>query len=119
MRLRSAMRITARCSAPPIRTAITCGRVGWGELHVEGEVRGGGVEVTFRNSGKAGAAFHVRFADESAPMTYTVAAGHETADTLGDGSATYDFAVYGPNGFLRTFAGGVAADRAHLEVEAS
>jgi len=35
------------------------------------------------------------------------------------GGATYDFAVYGPNGFLRTFAGGFAGDRANLTVTAS
>ena len=89
------------------------------ELHVEGEVNGGAVEVTFRNSGKAGAAFQVRFEDGSAPKTYTVAAGHQVADAMGGSAATYDFAVYGPNGFLRTFAGGFAADRANLAINAS
>jgi len=89
------------------------------ELYVEGEVAGNGVDVALRNSGKAGAVFHVRFEDGSAPKTYTVGAGHQTADTIGGGGATYDFAVYGPNGFLRTFAGGFAGDRANLTVSAS
>jgi phospholipase C len=89
------------------------------ELYVEGEVAGSGVDVAFRNSGKAGAVFHVRFEDGSAPKTYTVGTGHQTADTIGGGGATYDFAVYGPNGFLRTFAGGFAGDRANLTVSAS
>jgi phospholipase C len=88
------------------------------ELHVDGEVGGGAVQVTFRNRGTAGAVFHVRFEDGSAPKTYTVAAGHESADTMGGGAAMYDFAVYGPNGFLRTFAGGFAADRANLAISA-
>jgi len=89
------------------------------ELHVNGEVSGSGVNVKFQNLGKAGAAFHVRFADGSAPKTYTVAAGHETVQAIGGGGATYDFAVYGPNGFLRTFAGGYASDRAKLSVDES
>jgi len=89
------------------------------ELYVDGSVNGGGVDVTFRNTGKAGAAFHVRFEDGSVPKTYTIGAGHQTADSIGGGAATYDFAVYGPNGFLRTFAGGFAGDRANLTVKAS
>ena len=89
------------------------------ELHADGVVSGGGVHVTLANTGKAGAAFHVRFEDGSAPKTYTVGAGDQTSDTIGGGGATYDFGVYGPNGFLRTFAGGFAGDRANLEVKAS
>jgi phospholipase C len=89
------------------------------ELYVDGTVSGGGVDLAFRNRGKAGAVFHVRFEDGSAPKTYTVGAGHQTADTIGGGAVTYNFAVYGPNGFLRTFAGGFAGDRANLAVKAS
>jgi phospholipase C len=92
------------------------------ELHVEGEVNAaqGGVELTFRNTGKAGAAFQVRFGDGvTAPRTYTVGAGHETSDSFGVAAASYDLAVYGPNGFLRTFAGGLAAGSANLRVNAA
>ncbi len=53
------------------------------------------------------------------PKTYTIGAGHQTADTIGGSAATYHFAVYAPNGFLRTFAGGFAGDRASLTVKAS
>jgi phospholipase C len=74
------------------------------------------VNVAFRNNGKAGAAFQVRFEDGGAPQTYTVGAGQQTEDTIGVGGATYDFAVHGPNGFLRTFSGGFAGDRAKLSV---
>jgi len=88
------------------------------ELHVEGEVSGSAVNVAFRNSGKAGAAFQVRFEDGSAPQTYTVGAGHQTVDAIGGGGAAYGFAVYGPNGFLRTFSGGFAGDRGKLTVTA-
>jgi phospholipase C len=62
--------------------------------------------------------FQVRFGDGStAPRTYTVGAGHETSDSFGTVAATsYDLAVYGPNGFLRTFAGGLAPGSAKLRV---
>jgi len=90
------------------------------ELYVEGAVDAaqGGVELTFRNTGRAGATFQVRFGDGvTAPRTYTVGAGHQTSDSLGAVAATsYDLAVYGPNGFLRTFAGGLAPGSANLRV---
>jgi phospholipase C len=93
------------------------------ELHVEGEVSvgQGGVELTFRNKGKMGAAFQVRFGDGStAPRTYTVGAGHQTSDSFGAVAETsYDLAVYGPNGFLRTFAGGLAPGSANLHLSAA
>jgi phospholipase C len=88
------------------------------ELHVEGDVSQGGLRLVFRNTGKAGAAFHVRSGDgQTGPWTYTVAPGDETSDTLGNrGATSYDLAVSGPNGFLRTFAGGLAAASANLRV---
>jgi phospholipase C len=92
------------------------------ELHVEGAVNAsrGGVQLVFRNTGKTGAAFQVRSGDgQTGPWTYTVGAGDETADSFGSGGATsYDFAVSGPNGFLRTFAGGLAAGSANLTINA-
>jgi phospholipase C len=92
------------------------------ELHVNGEVEAsqGGIELSFRNSGKAGAAFQVRSGDGlSGPWTYTVGAGDEASDTLGTSGATsYDYSVYGPNGFLRTFAGSFGRDTAKITVNA-
>ena len=47
------------------------------ELHVHGEVEAsqGGIEFSFRNTGKAGAVFHVRSGDgKSGPWTYTLGA---------------------------------------------
>ncbi len=92
------------------------------ELHVHGEVNAsqGGVQLFFRNTGRAGAVFQVRSGDGlTGPWTYTVGAGDETSDTLGTGgAASYDFSVFGPNGFLRTFAGGLAAGSANLTVNA-
>jgi len=91
------------------------------ELHVEGEVSAaqGGINLTFRNTGQAGAVFHVRFGNGLTPRTYTVDAGAEASDLFGSvGATSYDLSVYGPNGFLRTFAGGLAPGTANLTVQA-
>ena len=92
------------------------------ELHVDGEVSAsnGGVHLFFRNTGKAGAAFHVRSGDgKTGPWTYTVAAGDKTSDNFGTtGATSYDYSVFGPNGFLRRFAGGIGAGSANLTVNA-
>ena len=92
------------------------------ELHVEGEVNAslGGLRLLFRNTGKAGAAFHVRSGDgQTGPWTYTVGTGDEASDNFGiRGATSYDLAVSGPNGFLRTLAGGLAASSANLTVNA-
>jgi phospholipase C len=92
------------------------------ELHVEGEVSAshGGVNLFFRNTGKAGAFFQVRSGDgQTGPWAYTVGAADKTSDSFGTtGATSYDYSVFGPNGFLRTFAGGLAAGSANLTVNA-
>jgi len=112
------------CADPAVQPGVT-GTGSWStsgtalpyELHVEGEVAAsqGGVRLVFRNTGKAGAAFHVRSGNgQTGRWTYTAGAGDETSDNFGSGGATsYDFAVSGPNGFLRTFTGGLAAGSAN------
>jgi phospholipase C len=89
---------------------------------VEGEVNAaqGGIALSFRNTGNAGAVFQVRFGDgRSAPRTYTVGAGDETSDLFATiGATSYDLSASGPNGFLRTFAGGLAPGSANLTVHA-
>jgi phospholipase C len=91
------------------------------ELHVDGEVNGlqGTLELCFRNSGKAGAVFQVRSGDgQTGPWTYTVDARDEACDSFrASGVASYDLSVFGPNGFLRTFAGGFVAGSANLTVK--
>ena len=59
------------------------------------------------NSGQAGAAFLVYSTNSStAPLTYTVEAGKRLDDQLPlNANGTYDYTVYGPNGYLRRFAG--------------
>ena len=87
------------------------------ELHINGEVNGSGIELSFGNTGKAGAVFQVRSGDgQTGPWTYTVGAGDETSDSFAATSGSYDLLVYGPNGFLRTFAGSFGTDSAQLTV---
>lgn len=87
------------------------------ELQVDGQVSASGVQLFFRNTGKAAAVFQVRSGDgKTGPWTYTVGAGDATSDGFGTSGGSYHFLVYGPNGFLRTFAGSVAAGSANLAV---
>jgi len=91
------------------------------ELHVDGETdpSQGTIELRFRNTGKATAVFHVRSGNGlTGPWTYTVGINDEVADNFGAaGNTSYDFSVFGPNGFLRTFAGSFAAGSADLSVK--
>ncbi|HVZ72590.1 MAG TPA: phospholipase C, phosphocholine-specific [Polyangia bacterium] len=97
------------------------------ELHVKGKVddAAGTVAVAFSNTGKSAAVFQVRSTnDANSPWTYTVGAGDHVDETWAfraDGETAYDLSIYGPNGFLRTFAGKLsgpgAAHPANLVVE--
>jgi phospholipase C len=78
------------------------------ELLADAQVNASGVQVSFRNTGKAGVVFHVRSGDGlTGPWTYTVGAGDATSDNFAASGGKYDLSVYGPNGFLRSFAGSV------------
>ena len=90
------------------------------EFYVYGQIASGGVQLFFRNSGKVGAAFEVRSGDgQTGPWTYTLGAGDQTSDTFGaTGASSYDYAVYGPNGFLRSFAGSLGPLAANVGVDA-
>ena len=90
------------------------------ELHVDGEANAwrGTIQLHFHNTGRAAAVFHVRSGNGQGPWTYTVGAGDETSDTFGaTGVTSYDLSVFGPNGFLRAFAGSLAARGANLTVQ--
>jgi phospholipase C len=90
------------------------------ELYVDGEVNGSGMQLFFRNTGKAAAVFQVRSGDgQTGPWTYTVGAKDEASGNLAATGASYAWSVYGPNGFLRTFVGSLGADRAKLTVKTS
>jgi phospholipase C len=91
------------------------------ELHVDGTVDALQTKLTlsFRNTGKAAAVFHVRAGDGlSGPWTYTVGAGHEVSDAFAVAGG-YDLSVYGPNGFLRRFAGSVGIESVRLTIQAT
>ena len=78
---------------------------------------GEAVELTFQNSGTAGAVFHVVSAGvmRPGPWTFTVEAGKSLAGSVPLAKA-YDLSVHGPNGFFRRLKGaGVPA----LRVEAA
>jgi phospholipase C len=76
--------------------------------------------IEFGNRGPVGIAYHVRQAGLGAagPWTFTIAPDHKTSQvwTLG-AAATYDFSVYGPNGWYRHFQGTLAPHTANLIVE--
>ena len=81
------------------------------ELHVHAKERdsAGTVTLSFKNTGSAGAVFHVydRHHLDQVPRRYTVGAGDELGgewDVSAEGGA-YDLWVLGPNGFHRHFMG--------------
>jgi phospholipase C len=92
------------------------------ELHVRArlEPAESKLTLTFRNTGDAGAVFHVydKLHLDQIPRRYTV----ETAKTLEDDwlphadHGRYDLWVYGPNGFVREFRGSLK-DKPHAMPE--
>jgi len=76
-----------------------------------------GLSINFANTGQAAAVFQVR-ALGSTPKTYTVEAGKHVSDVWAT-AASYDVAVYGPNGFYRSFVGSAQGHLAPLAVSAS
>jgi len=94
------------------------------ELYVDGDadVSKGVFRIGFANGGTAGAWLQVRSGIGSDnPRSYTVEAGKVLADTwnvAANPGGAYDLSVYGPNGFLRAFKGGVTGfARANLDVD--
>src|SRR5262249_19926558 len=87
------------------------------ELRADAQVNASDVQISFRNTGKAGAVFQVRFGDgQTAPRTYTVKAGDSTFDNFAASGGKYDLSVYEPNGFLQSFAGGVGRSSANVAI---
>jgi phospholipase C len=91
------------------------------EFHVDGEAHhhSGTVTIRFENTGEAGAFFQVRSGDGlTGPWAYTVGPHDEASDTYTPGNGSYDFSVYGPNGFLRALKGSFSAAAANLHIKA-
>jgi len=92
------------------------------ELHATSKIdsKTGQIRITFRNTGKAGAVFHVydRLHLDRIPKRYTVEAGKsidDAWDAKTDGGK-YDLAIYGPNGFRRDVAGDHSVTMAEIDV---
>jgi phospholipase C len=90
------------------------------DLHVQAqtEFRDGVLRLTFTNTGKAAAVFQVRDgAGGAPPRTYTVEPHKQLSDDWSPAtSGLYDVAVYGPNGFFRSFKGSLDAGRGRIAV---
>jgi len=86
--------------ALPYRFEVNATRLGVGQM-----------QINFQNTGAAGAVFQVRAGGAVfAPRTYTLAPATKITDTwklAGTKQSTYDLSVFGPNGFLRHFTGGL------------
>ena len=83
------------------------------------QTAGHALQLAFGNDGAAGCVFHVydRLHLDRIPRRYTVEAGKQMADAwAAEPDGRYDLWVLGPNGFLRSFQGGLAA-AAWLDVE--
>ncbi|WP_175674939.1 phosphocholine-specific phospholipase C [Burkholderia ambifaria] len=83
------------------------------ELHVNASIYGGNtLRIEFANRGNQGAHFQVYATNRTdGPWRYTVGARrvlHADFD-LTETNGVYAFSVYGPNGFVRMFAGNVSA----------
>jgi phospholipase C len=80
-------------------------------LHAEARLdgRAGGVALTFRNEGMAGAVFHVydRRDLDSLPRRYTIEPDKMLSArwAVHGGDQAYDLQVFGPGGFMRRFTG--------------
>lgn len=88
------------------------------QLHVESRASDDDLTLVFRNTGAMGAVFHVydqRHLDRI-PRRYTVETGKSLDDrwSLGADDGRYHLWVYGPNGFVREFAGVGAASRIEI-----
>jgi phospholipase C len=79
------------------------------ELHVDHRLGANSLSLTFRNTGRAGAVFHLydRHHLDRIPRRYTLEAGTKIYQdwNLRNETDAYDLWVYGPNGFVREFKG--------------
>jgi phospholipase C len=76
-------------------------------VRLHDEASQGKLSMRFVNSGQAGAAFLVYATNSTAaPRSYTIEAGKRFDDNFPvNANGTYDYTVFGPNGYLRRFAG--------------
>jgi phospholipase C len=77
---------------------------------------GGSFTIGFNNLGAAGACFHVRPKDDTGPWTFTVESQKSLSHSFGAANHAYDLDVHGPNGFFRSFKGGLSSGNANVEI---
>ncbi len=83
-------------------------------VHASVDKAAGTIRLTFENTGKATVVFQVRSGNPAdAVRGYTVEPGEKLEGTW-SAAPDYDLSVYGPNGFARYFAGGIAGARLDL-----
>jgi len=92
------------------------------QVHARARPQGGTLALSFHNSGRAGAVFHVydRLHLDRIPHRYTVEAGKVVVDEwpLQANQGRYDLWVLGPSGFLREFRGTLpTGTSAHPQIE--
>lgn len=88
-------------------------------LHVVCKPANGAVALEFFNEGSAGAGFNVYGQPkDDGPWFYTVEPGKKLRHVPLKNERSYDLNVHGPNGFLRSFRGGLLAHNVQLVVEA-
>ena len=109
---------------PPQEPGVRPARAVPYELQATADVdlSSGKVKLHFANSGKTAVVFQVRSGnDGDGPWTYTVGAGDDLADSWNfrtSHETAYDLTVYGPNGFMRAFKGGLTGHgKANLAVQ--
>jgi phospholipase C len=76
-------------------------------VHASLHTANGTIGLMFLNTGKATAVFQVRSGNPADLVrTYTVEPGKQLSDSW-NAAPSYNLAVYGPNGFFRSFAGSI------------
>ncbi|MCQ8277926.1 phospholipase C, phosphocholine-specific [Acetobacteraceae bacterium KSS8] len=104
-------------SMPKQETGVRRARALPYRLSARAEADATSVTLRFGNHGDQTAVFQVRSADPlQGPRNFTVSPGCELSDRWTTGLAPYALDVHGPNGFLRSFAGG---GRLGLSVQAT
>jgi phospholipase C len=89
------------------------------DLDATGSVEGNHFQIEFSNVGAATAVFQARSGNPTdLPRCYTVEPGASLAGTWPlTANSAYDVSVHGPNGFFRSFKGGVLTGSAQLAIE--
>ena len=89
------------------------------DLATSGLVVGSNFRIDFNNTGDQAAVFHARSGNPSdLPRCYTVEPGLSLTGVWPAANNAYDLSVHGPNGFFRSYKGGVANANAKLQVRA-